>query len=448
MLSLVENIREYLHILDDSELRNVVANLPVHDLVDIWDSLEEEEVQRIFLLLDLEKKVHLITSLSPADQELLIKALPIDNIRRVFKEIEPDDLADIIQAANPEVRESVWHTIATDAREETKFLLRFDSDDAAGLMTPRYLAVRSFLTVGQALSFIRSTGRDVETVYYVYVVDRLKRLLGVVSLKDLLFHDDDAPVEEVMTREVVSVREDTDQEEAAHILGTYDLIALPVVDEYNRLLGIITFDDVIDVIRNEQTEDVYKMGAMDGSLERYTESSVWRLIKKRVPWLMILLIAGTLTTNVLSLYQPIIAAAAFLVWFVPVITQTGGNSGTQSSTLMIRGLATGEVHFRDIGRVIGKEVLVGGMMGVMLGAVLVLRGLLLPPGVDIIQAMAIGLSLIFVVLFSSIIGVIAPLLIHRIGFDPTVMAGPLMATVIDVAGLTIYFQVARLILGV
>jgi magnesium transporter len=448
VLSLVENLREYLHLLDDSELRNVVANLPVHDLVDVWDSLEEDEAQRIFLLLDLDKKVHLITSLSPADQELLIKSLPIDNIRRVFKEIEPDDLADIIQAANPEVRESVWHSIANDARDETKFLLRFDADDAAGLMTPRYLAVRSFLTVGQALSFIRSTGRDVETVYYIYVVDRLKRLLGVVSLKDLLFHDDEAPVEEVMTKEVVSVREDTDQEEAAHILGTYDLIALPVVDDYNRLLGIITFDDVIDVIRNEQTEDVYKMGAMDGSLERYTESSIWRLIKKRVPWLMILLIAGTLTTNVLSLYQPIIAAAAFLVWFVPVITQTGGNSGTQSSTLMIRGLATGEVHFRDIWQVIGKEVLVGGMMGVMLGAVLVLRGLFLPPGVDPIQAAAIGLSLIFVVLFSSIIGVVAPLIIHRLGFDPTVMAGPLMATVIDVAGLTIYFQVARLVLGV
>ncbi|MFO7781754.1 MAG: magnesium transporter [Spirochaetia bacterium] len=448
MLSLVENLREYLHILEDSELRNVVANLPVHDLVDVWDSLEEDEAQRIFLLLDLDKKVHLITSLSPSDQELLIKSLPIDNIKRVFQEIEPDDLADIIQAANPEVRESVWHTIASDARDETKFLLRFDADDAAGLMTPRYLAVRSFLTVGQALAFIRSTGRDVETVYYIYVVDRLKRLLGVVSLKDLLFHDDEAPVEEVMTREVVSVREDTDQEDAAHILGTYDLIALPVVDDYNRLLGIITFDDVIDVIRNEQTEDVYKMGAMDGSLERYTESSVWRLIKKRVPWLIILLIAGTLTTNVVSLYQPIIAAAAFLVWFVPVITQTGGNTSLQSSTLMIRGLATGEVHFRDIWQIIGKEVLVSLLMGFMLGAVLVLRGLVLPPGVDLVQAGAIGASLVFVVFFSSIIGVIAPLLIHRLGFDPTVMAGPLMATVIDVVGLTVYFQVARLVLRI
>lgn len=447
MLSLVENIREYLHILDDSELRSVVADLPVHDLVDIWDSLEEDEAYRIFLLLDLEKKVRLITSLSPADQEFLIRSLPLDNIRRLFDQIEPDDLADIIQAAVPEVRESVWHSISNDAREETKFLLRFDADDAAGLMTPRYLAVRSFLTVGQALSFIRATGRDVETVYYIYVVDRLKRIEGVISLKNLLFHDDDAPVEEIMVRQVITVREDTDQEEAARILGTYDLIALPVVDEYNRLLGIITFDDVIDVIRNEQTEDVYKMGAMDGSLERYTESSVLRLVKKRIPWLIILLVAGTVTTNVVSLYQPIIAVAAFLVWFVPVITQTGGNTSLQSSTLMIRGLATGEVHFRDIGKVVLKEVLVSIIMGIVLGGVLVLRGLLLPPGVDLPQAAAIGASLVFVVFFSSIIGVISPLLIHRLGLDPTVMAGPLMATVIDVVGLTIYFQVAALILG-
>ncbi|MFP4011663.1 MAG: magnesium transporter [Spirochaetaceae bacterium] len=447
MLSLVENIREYLHILDDSELRSVVADLPVHDLVDIWDSLEEDEAYRIFLLLDLEKKVRLITSLSAADQEFLIRSLPLDNIRRLFDQIEPDDLADIIQAAVPEVRESVWHSISNDAREETKFLLRFDADDAAGLMTPRYLAVRSFLTVGQALSFIRATGRDVETVYYIYVVDRLKRIEGVISLKNLLFHDDDAPVEEIMVRQVITVREDTDQEEAARILGTYDLIALPVVDEYNRLLGIITFDDVIDVIRNEQTEDVYKMGAMDGSLERYTESSVLRLVKKRIPWLIILLVAGTVTTNVVSLYQPIIAVAAFLVWFVPVITQTGGNTSLQSSTLMIRGLATGEVHFRDIGKVVLKEVLVSIIMGIVLGGVLVLRGLLLPPGVDLPQAAAIGASLVFVVFFSSIIGVISPLFIHRLGLDPTVMAGPLMATVIDVVGLTIYFQVAALILG-
>ena len=444
--STAANLKEYLHLLDDKELRSAVGDIPVHDLLTIWEILEEEEKTRVFLLLDLERKVHLITELSKPDQERLILNLPMENTRALFYEVEPDDLVDIMQAATPEVRESVWNSLSDSAKQETKFLLRFDADDAAGLMTPRYLAIRSTLTVGQALAFIRSTGRDVETVYYIYVVDQLRRLMGVVSLKDLLFHDDSERIDAIMVRESVSVREDTDQEEVAKVLETYDLIALPVLDDYNRLLGIVTFDDVIDVIRNEQTEDVYKMGAMEGGLERYTESTIWQLIKKRIPWLVILLVAGTLTTNVINHFQSLIVAAAFLVWFVPVITQTGGNSGTQSSTLMIRGLATGEIHFRDIGEVVGKEILVGALMGILLGGVLWLRGVFLPPGIGELQALAVGASLVFVVLFSSVIGAVAPLVISRLGMDPTVMAGPLMATVIDVAGLTIYFQVARLIL--
>ncbi|MFW5690054.1 MAG: magnesium transporter, partial [Spirochaetota bacterium] len=177
------------------------------------------------------------------------------------------------------------------------------------------------------------------------------------------------------------------------------------------------------------------------------DSSIWKLIRKRVPWLIILLLAGTITTNVLSWFEPLTLAATFLIWFVPVITQTGGNSGTQSSTLMIRGLATGEIHFRDVWRVMGKELAVGVLMGLILGGVILLRALFLPPGIELLPAITVGASLIFVVLFSSLVGAFAPLIIDRMGADPTVMAGPLMATIIDVAGLTIYFQIARLILG-
>ncbi|MFW5728564.1 MAG: magnesium transporter [Spirochaetota bacterium] len=447
MLSLVENLREYMHILSEDELRSLVANLPIHDLLDVWDALTDEEALKVFRLLDIETKASLITELPQSDQESLLESLPMANVRQLFDQVAPDDLVDIIQVISPEVREAVWNSLSDEAKQETKFLLRFDKDDAAGLMTPRYAAIRSVLTVGQALAFVRSTGRDVETIYYVYVVDELRRLMGVVSLKDLLFHDDTERIENVMVREIISVREDTDQEEVARILGAYDLIALPVLDDYNRLLGIVTFDDVLDVIQAEQTEDVYKMGAMGGSLGRYTDSSVWQLIAKRIPWLVILLVAGTITTNVLNAYDPLILTAGFLVWFVPVITQTGGNSGTQSSTLMIRGLATGELHFRDIGGVILKELAVGLLMGVTLGGVLFLRGIVLPPGVDAVQAAAVGMALVFVVLFSSIVGALAPLLIHKAGADPTVMAGPPMATVIDVAGLTIYFEIARLVLG-
>lgn len=433
--------------LSDPELRGMLEDLGDHDLLDLYSALDEEQSVRAFLLLDLESKTDLISNLSDSEQEWLILQLPMQNMRTILDDMDPDDLVDVIQAVSPEARQSVWNTLTPEAREESQFLLRFDEDDAAGLMTPRYLAVRPNITVGQTLAFIRKNGRDVETVYYVYVVDQLKRLVGVVSLRDLLFTDDVESISMAMATDVVSVRDDIDQEEAARILDANDLIALPVVDGFDRLLGIITFDDVIDVIREEQTEDVYKMGAMEGSPEPYVDSSVWKLIRKRIPWLIVLLLAGTLTTNVLSVFEPLTLAATFLIWFVPVITQTGGNSGTQSSTLMIRGLATGEIRFRDIGAVMLKELVVGALMGLALGGVILLRGVFLPPGIEILPALAVGVSLVFVVLFSSIVGAAAPLVIHRFGADPTVMAGPLMATIIDVAGLTIYFQIARLILG-
>jgi magnesium transporter len=447
MQNTLENLREYIRDLSDEQLKEIVADLPMHEIVQLWQDLRDVEAIDLFVLLPIDRKAELITEIAPADQEWLIQNLPLDNAREIFEKVEPDDLVDIIQELNPEARENVWQSLSDEARSQMQFLLRFDEDHAAGIMTTRYLAIRSNISVGQALAFIRIHARRVESIYYIYVVDTLKRLQGVVSLKDLLFNDDSRRIEEVMTHKVVSVPEHTDQEEVARVLEAHNLVALPVVDSYNRLLGIVTFDDAIDVIREEQTEDVYKMGAMEGSADRYTDSSVWRLIRKRVPWLIVLLIAGTLTTNVLSAFESLTLAAGFLVWFVPVITQTGGNSGTQSSTLMIRGLATGEIRFRDLGSVMAKELAVGILMGIILAAVIMIRSVYLPPGVDWIAAIAIGSALIFVVVFSSIIGAFAPLLIHRLGFDPTVMAGPLMATVIDVAGLTIYFQAARLILG-
>jgi len=443
---IVEEIHASFEELDDQTLRSRLQELADHDVIDLYSLLDDDESLRMFLHLDLEQKVDLVSNISEPEQERLIRQLPIENIRTVFEEMDPDDLADVIQAVSPEARSAVWNELSEEAKQETQFLLRFDEDDAAGLMTPRYLAVRPNLTVGQTIQFIRNNGVDVETVYYVYVVDRLKRLVGVTSLRDLLFTDDDTVLTDIMVSEAVSVRDDMDQEEAARILDANDLIALPVVDAFDRLLGIITFDDVIDVIREEQTEDVYKMGAMEGSADRYTEASVWKLIRKRIPWLTVLLIAGTVTTNVLHLFQPLILGATFLILFVPVITQTGGNSGTQSSTLMIRGLATGEIFFRDIGQVIVKELIVGLIMGLALGAVIIVRGMFLPPGIELLGAIAVGASLVFVVMFSTLVGAVAPLLIHKIGLDPTVMAGPLMATIIDVAGLTIYFQIARLIL--
>ena len=448
MQHLLENIKEYMDMLEDSQLRETVSELTVAELIEVWDFLNDKEKLRLFLILDHEMKSDFIGELSTNDQEFLIVELSEHATKNMLKEMEPDDLVDLIQSISPENRETLWQNMSEESKKETEFLLRFDEDDAAGLMTPRYAAIRGEITVEQALKFIRRTMDEMETIYYIYVLDKLKRLTGVVSLKQILAADDDDNIAEIMEEHVIFVHDDTDQEETAKVLEDHDLLAIPVVDKFNRLLGIITFDDVIDVIREEQTEDIYKMGAMGGNTDSYLESSILALVVKRLPWLVILLLAGTITSNVIAVFDKLTMAAAFLILFMPVITQTGGNCGTQSSTLMIRGLATDELHFRDIWKVLGKEIIIGIIIGIATGIIIFLRGMFLPPGITLLQGVTVMISLSSVVLFATVLGALVPLFIDKLGFDPTVAAGPLMSTIIDVIGLTIYFKVAMLILGI
>jgi len=430
-----------------NKLKEFLQNIDLIDLIDNWRILSEEEADIIFIHLPLEQKRDLIVELPDAEQERIIHSLSAQNKKELFKEMEPDDLVDIVQTVSHEVRNSVWESLSENAKKETLFLLRFEEDDAAGLMTPRYLAIRASINVKQAIHFIRNNSDKVEILYNIYVLDNLQRLIGTVSIKDILAADDTILISVIMNTKFIAVREDTDQEEVAKILEANDLISVPVVDQNNLLLGDITFDDIMDVIRDEQTEDIYKMGAISGAADDYTEISVWGMVKKRVPWLVLLLLVGTITTNVLKYYEHIIMGAAFLFIFMPVITETGGNTGSQASTLMIRGLATGDIHFRELWSIILKELIIGFIMGIVTGLVLILRSILLPPGLGFFQSLAIGVSLVLVVIISNLIGTLAPLLIHKVGYDPAAMSGPLMATVIDVAGLSIYFETARIFLG-
>lgn len=447
MSSWVEHFREFYKIMKPNKLKEFLQNIDLIDLIDNWRILSEEEADIIFIHLPLEQKRDLIVELPDAEQERIIHSLSAQNKKELFKEMEPDDLVDIVQTVSHEVRNSVWESLSENAKKETLFLLRFEEDDAAGLMTPRYLAIRASINVKQAIHFIRNNSDKVEILYNIYVLDNLQRLIGTVSIKDILAADDTILISVIMNTKFIAVREDTDQEEVAKILEANDLISVPVVDQNNLLLGDITFDDIMDVIRDEQTEDIYKMGAISGAADDYTEISVWGMVKKRVPWLVLLLLVGTITTNVLKYYEHIIMGAAFLFIFMPVITETGGNTGSQASTLMIRGLATGDIHFRELWSIILKELIIGFIMGIVTGLVLILRSILLPPGLGFFQSLAIGVSLVLVVIISNLIGTLAPLLIHKVGYDPAAMSGPLMATVIDVAGLSIYFETARIFLG-
>ncbi len=440
----MENIKNYKDFY--SNIDEHLSTMSIEDILFHWDELEDEERLRLFLKLAKDRRAELVRELSKNHQELLIKNLSAQNTKTLLKEMEPDDLVDFIQNISPEVRSSVWESLSDESRKETEFLLKYDEDDAAGLMTPRYVAVQASITVSQALAFVRRNLEEVETIYYIYVVDQLKRLMGVVSLRELLSAKDNKIIGDIMERDIIFVQDETDQEEVARTLENHDLIAIPVLDKYHRLLGIVTFDDVIDVIREEQTEDIYKMGAMDGNIDPYLDTSLFGLVKKRLPWLSILLIAGLFTANVMDLYNYLSATLGFLFLFVPSITQTGGNCGTQSATLMIRGLATGEVHFKDFGKIVIKELFVGITIGIIMATIMLVRNYFFFHDLQILQLFTISFSLIFVVITSTLIGAMVPLILHKLKFDPTVAAGPLMATVIDVLGLTIYFELNKIIL--
>ncbi len=429
-------------------LGTIIQEFPIPEMSSMWHTLPVKEQRTLFLSFSLHQRVELLEHLTIEDQLSLIKSLPIANVQALISLIEPEDLVDIFQVLPDEVRSQLWDSLDEKSKKEMIFLLRFDHDDAAGIMTPRYLAVRKTITVKQCLRFVRNNASDLRTLYYVYIVDEFRRIVGVLSLRNLLIYETNMPdtsLSELMETKVISVQEDTDQEEVVQIMERYTLLYIPVIDKLNRILGIVTIHEALHVLRLEQTEDVYKMGAMEGSAEKYLTSNVWNLVLKRIPWLILLLLAGTLTTNLLSAFQPLMESAIFLIWFLPVITQTGGNISTQSSTLLIRGIARNEVSFANISQVFRKESKVAIILAFLLSVVIMLRGMYFPPGLSFQQAVAISAALFFVSIFSALIGALSPLIIARFRLDPTVMTGPLMGTIIDLVGMSLYFSIASLI---
>ncbi|MGM0432633.1 MAG: magnesium transporter [Spirochaetota bacterium] len=438
---------EYHEKMTPQDRQEYFNELPFSDLVEQWEELSDDEALLVFIDLPLQLKTDLIPELSHQQQEQILLRLTEQSKKNLFKMMEPDDLVDIMQTVGKEVRDSVWKNLSDSARREMVFLLRYDEDDAAGLMTPRFLAVQASITVRQAIYFIRKNSKKVEYLFSVYVIDKLQRLTGVVSMRDLLAAEDNQTIKDIMEENVDFAYDDTDQEEVARIMETNDIASLPVVSHDHVLIGIVTFDDIIDVIREEQTEDIYRMGAMSSSQDPYVRNSILGLVKMRVPWLILLLLFGTISANVLHYYEPLMIGATFLVIFMPVIVQTGGNTGNQASALMIRGLATGEIQFREVWKIAIKEILIGALMGLITGIVIILRSIFLPPGIGVYEGLVVGLSLMIVVLISNLVGIFAPLGIARLGKDPTVMSAPLIATLIDVAGYAIYFETARLLLN-
>lgn len=443
----LDRIKEALELGDLPELERLALEVPTHELLEGWEELPGEHRFVLLTVLPPAKAAEVLSQLELEDQLEFLDTLPRFQVRGILAELDPDDLADLLQEAreeDPELFKELFELLDDETRELVSRLLAYEEDEAGGLMTPEYVAVRAGMTVEEVLEFLRRAAPDAETIYYIYVVDDAGRLIGVLSLRDLIVADPATRVKEIMNENVVFVTTETDQEEVARLMADYDFTVLPVVDEDQRLVGIVTIDDVIDVLEEEATEDIYRLGAVEAPELVYSRSGVLELWSARVRWLVILILTGMVTSTILGRFENVLKAATALAFYLPVLLGTGGNSGSQAATIIVRALGTRDVEIRDWPRVFFKELGVGVLLGLTLSALIAAK-VALDGQFGITPAVALSLFLLVVV--ANLAGSLLPLLLAKLGIDPALISNPLIATVSDISGLLIYLSVAQLLLG-
>jgi len=426
----------------------------VEQLHETWRSLDPDQRVEAFERLDREEAADLFVRFEPREQARIIEELDARQQRLWLRLLPPDDAADVLQRVDGTQREKWLDLLDEPTRREVTALLAYAEEEAGGLMNPRFARVPPKMDVDGAIRYLQQqTRKHLETIYYVYVIDDDRRLRGVVSFRELFEADPSDEVREVMNEDVVTVPEEMDQEEVARLFDIHDLIAMPVVDEDDRIRGIVTFDDIVDVVREEATEDVQKIGGMEALESPYLDASLWQIVQKRGGWLAVLFFGLLLTASAIEFYEESLANAVVLTAFIPLIIASGGNAGAQASTLVIRALAVGDVQIDDWWRVLGREALAG----LSLGALLALLGFTRVYGWELafgtygdhaaLVALTVGSSLIGVVTWGTLAGAILPFILEKLNFDPASASVPLLATIVDLSGLLIYFNVARIVLA-
>jgi magnesium transporter len=422
-------------------------------LADAWPILTPEERMEGFNLLGRVDAEAFFLSLDTRDQVQVLEALHPAERRSWMRLLAPDDAADVLQEAPEELRSALFAMLDSPARLEVSALLAYEEDEAGGLMNPRYLRVRPDMTVDEALLYIRKQAvQGIQLVNYAYALDAQSRLMGVVSSRELFVSPSERLVRDIMKTEVLTVSEETDQEQVAKLLAEHDLLSIPVVDADGRMKGIITVDDIVDVLEEEATEDIQKMGGTQALEAPYLEVGFPTMIRKRGGWLSVLFIGEMLTATAMGFFEHEIQRAVVLALFVPLIISSGGNSGSQATTLVIRAMALGELKLRDWWRVVRREIPAGLALGSILGTIGLLR-ILLWQSIGgtygehyLLVALTVGFSLIGVVLFGTLAGSMLPFLFRRLGWDPASASAPFVATLVDVTGLVIYFSIAAILL--
>jgi magnesium transporter len=427
--------------MDPSLFREFVAEVRPQELLEHWPDLNAEERARLVAALPPEKAAELVSNLTEEEQSGLLEVLHPPAARAVLEELDPDDLADALQALqdhDPEHAEAVKALLGPEVRAVAEALASYEEEAAGGLMTPEFVSLAASMTVERALEFLRKASPDAETIYYLYVVDRDHRLLGVLSLRELIVAAPATRIGDIMDPDVVRVTTGTDQEEVARIIADYDLSVLPVVDDGDRLVGIVTVDDVLDVVELEATEDIHRLGAAPVDVD-YARARPWLLFRKRVPWLVLLVVSMTLTFNVISHFEGVLAEVVILAAFIPLLIGTGGNVGAQVATLVVRALATRDLEPRDYLGVLWKEIATGLMLGAAFGAFITGYVLLFQPEPRI--AAALGITMLLIALTANLVGASLPFLFRRLNIDPALTSSPGITTIMDVVGLLIYFHV-------
>ncbi len=427
--------------------------LSLEDLQEAWPLLVSEDRLEEFRGLDRTDAEDFFLGLSALDQSELLLGLPPTERRSWVRLLAPDDAADLIQEVSSEDREAILGLLDEPTRREVTALLAYAEDDAGGLMNPRYARVRPDISIDEAITYLRRQAAEgTQSLPYAYVLDQEQRLLGVVSYRELFTAKPGQTVQDVMMTDLVTVPESMDQEDVSRLFSTYRLLALPVVDEQGRMKGIVTLDDVVDVVREEATEDIQKIGGTAALEAPYLQVTPIEMIRKRGGWLAVLFVGETLTAAAMGHFEEEIAKAVALALFVPLVISSGGNSGGQATTLVIRAMALGEVRLRDWWQVVRREFFSGLGLGVVLAVLGFLQVVTLqkisgaygPHYLSI--ALTLGLSLVGVVLWGTLVGSMLPFILRRLGLDPATASAPFVATLVDVTGLVIYFTTARMIL--
>ena len=450
---LVERVEDLVSRKRYAELRDLLLPLEAADIAWLCDELDERAPILVFRLLPKELAAEVFVELDSDEQELLIRGFSNSELKEVLDELYLDDAVDIVEEMPAGVVKRILQHADPETRKGINEILKYPDDSTGSIMTTEFVDLKETMTVADALKRIRRTGPDKETINVSYVIDDERRLIGLLTIRTLLLAEEDDVIGDIMERNFIAVQTLDDQETTARALSKYDFLALPVVDTENRLVGIVTVDDAMDVLQEEVTEDIEKMAAILPGDKPYLKTGVFETWKARTPWLMLLMLSATFTGIILTHFETSLMACAILTSFIPMLSGTGGNSGTQASTAVIRSLSLGEVRFSDLLQVVWKELRVALCCGICLAAanfvkmLLIDRWLLRNPTVTPQVALVVCATLICPVVCAKLVGCSLPLLAKKLGFDPAVMASPFITTIVDALSLLIYFQVASMVLG-